>query len=96
MRQQPLNKSSSVLSTNDNQLGQLINNLQCQQLLDNSNSPYSDSRQIMIDLDATLYPLITAMNRFPGGENCLMENCHSWEQLIELSGGKEKMFSLFE
>lgn len=53
-------------------------------------------RQVMLDVDSTLFPLLEAMRRLPGGENVRMERCHSWEELPNLCGSPEKMFELFD
>jgi len=52
-------------------------------------------RQVLCDMDSTLYPLLTAMANHPGGEKVCIEDCHSWEMLEELSGGKQQMLELF-
>jgi uncharacterized HAD superfamily protein len=84
----------SQLTSNNNQIEQMIDGLNYQYLNNQENN--NQHRKIMLDLDATLYPLMTAMNRFPGGEKCLIENCHSWDQLTDLCGGEQQMFTLFQ
>ena len=50
--------------------------------------------RVALDVDSTLYRLLEAMQRLPGGERIRYEICDTWAALIHLSGGLEQMKAL--
>lgn len=50
---------------------------------------------VAVDLDSTLWPLLQAMQKLPGGERVRIEDCPAWDLLPKLCGGVPKMLELF-
>jgi hypothetical protein len=56
-----------------------------------------NERQIMVDVDSTLFPLLDAMRKCPGGERVSIEKCHAWSDLSGLvEGGSSRMIQIFD
>lgn len=45
------------------------------------------TRKIMLDIDATIYPVVDALRLIPGGENCWMDGCKEWADLGKMCRG---------
>jgi phosphoglycolate phosphatase-like HAD superfamily hydrolase len=52
-------------------------------------------RQVALDLDSTLFPLLPAMRALPGGENIDIHTCATWDTIIEQAGGLDAALDLF-
>lgn len=52
--------------------------------------------RVALDLDSTLYPLLTAMRTVPGGERCRMEHLAEYGSLVELCGGQLELTAVLD
>lgn len=61
------------------------------------NSLVASQRQVMLDFDSTVFPLLDAMAAHPdGGDHLGYEHIRAWGDLIHACGGGEAMLALFE
>lgn len=60
-----------------------------------SDPAFAKHRQIALDIDATIFPLIDAMEAI-GNHGLSVKACQNWEDLPRLCGGLEPMLGLIE
>jgi uncharacterized HAD superfamily protein len=60
------------------------------------NPRVAGQRQVMLDVDSTVFPLIPAMNTLRGGERVRYEDIPTYNDLPGLCGGVKPMLALFD
>lgn len=60
------------------------------------NELLASQRQLLLDFDSTVYPLINAMGSHPLSRGASYENVTHWDGLIDLCGSREKMMAAFD
>lgn len=79
------------------EITKMLSGLESKLILDYKDNPqFASQRQVMLDIDSTIYALVDAMALLPGGEACSAYKCATWDALPNLCGGVEKMLDLID
>jgi uncharacterized HAD superfamily protein len=60
------------------------------------NPQVAAQRQVMLDVDSTVFPLIDAIAEHIGDPTLTTDRCTSWDSLPQLLGGVDRMMEVFE
>lgn len=60
------------------------------------NETLAQERQLLLDFDSTVYPLLSAMERHPLARGVSYESVQSWGGLIDDCGGRERLAAVLD
>lgn len=87
--------SETVLAAPRSDIDRRIADLTVPALLPVPEAP-GEARQVLCDVDSTVFELLKAMSLQPGGERVDIAACHDWDALPDMCGGVPEMLELFD